>query len=118
MPRTSKKCPSMSKLVAMAREYGVDKNALFMATLYQYNTQLEVIQSIRQAIDENQDITTEKTYVKGETNTYMHPAVKELPRHAEAANKTASQLLDIILKLGRKKEASDLEKFLSGSEDV
>ena len=39
--------------------------------------------------------------MKGEKNDYAAPLVKELPKHSDAANRTAGIILDIIVKLGK-----------------
>ena len=90
-----------SELLKMAKDYGVDNNALFLAAAEQYDLQQRVIKMLKQGI-EGGDLTTEKTYIKGENNEYAAPLVKELPKHSDAANRTAGTILDIIVKLGRK----------------
>ena len=50
------------------------------------------------------------TPMKGENNDYAAPLVKELPKHSDAANRTAGTILDIIVKLGRKTE-DDEDQF-------
>ena len=51
---------------------------------------------------EDGDLTTQKSYVSGQKNEYAAPLVKELPKHSDAANRTAAVILDIIVKLGQK----------------
>ena len=96
----------------MATEYGINDNALFLSTLETYSLQMNVLRSVRDAANED-DPTVEKEYVKGRKNLYVHPAVKELPRHVDSANKTAALLLDIIQKLGKPKqeEGDEFDKF-------
>lgn len=100
----AKKPDTLSKLLKMAKDYGVDKNAMFVAAANQYALQMRVIETIKEAIDEEESLTTSKTYIKGETNTYASPLIRELPKHADSANRTAATMLDIIQKLGKKKE--------------
>ena len=100
-------------LLGMAKSYGVDRNALFLAAAKQYDLQQCVIDMIREGIEGN-DLTTSKTYIAGEKNDYAAPLVKELPKHSDAANKTAAVILDIIVKLGQKpEENTGLELDLS-----
>lgn len=106
MPKTSVKKTDIKELKALAEKYGVEDNALFQSTLNRYITQQRVIDSIEKAIDED-DVTVTKEYVKGRENAYMHPAVKELPRHADSANKTADMLLKIITSLGDMRHEAD-----------
>lgn len=96
------KTKTLQELERMAENYGVQDNALFRAAIGQYALQLRVIDEIKKAIDED-DVTVKKEYVKGRANAYANPAIKELPRHADSANKTASLILDIIKALGRER---------------
>ncbi len=98
----ARKAKTLQDLERMAEAYSVQDNALFRAAIGQYALQLRVIEDIKKAIDED-DVTVKKEYVKGRANAYASPAVKELPRHADSANKTASLILDIIKSLGREK---------------
>jgi hypothetical protein len=87
-------------LLKMAKNYGVDQNALFLAAAKQYDLQQKVIEMLKEGIEEG-DLTTQKTYLKGEKNDYAAPLVKELPKHSDAANRTAGIILDIVTKLGK-----------------
>ena len=93
-------------LLKMAKSYGVDKNALFLTAAKQYDLQQRVIEMLKAGIEES-DLVTSKTYIAGEKNDYAAPLVKELPKHSDAANRTAAVILDIIVKLGRKPEEKD-----------
>ena len=93
-------------LLEMAKSYGVDTNALFLAAAKQYDLQQKVIEMLQEGIEDGQ-LTTSKTYVAGEKNDYAAPLVKELPKHSDAANRTAQVILDIIVKLGRKPAEAD-----------
>ena len=97
----AKKTATFDELLKMAKSYGVDQNALFLAAAKQYDLQQRVIAMLQDEIEEG-DLTTQKTYLKGEKNDYAAPLVKELPKHSDAANRTAQTILDIIVKLGRK----------------
>ena len=96
----AKKTATYSELLEMARNYGVEKNALFLAAARQYDLQQRVIDLLREGIEEG-DLTTQKTYIAGQSNDYAAPLVKELPKHSDAANRTAGTILDIIVKLGK-----------------
>lgn len=89
------------ELLKMARRYGVDQNALFLAAAKQYALQQKVIELLNDGIEDG-DLTTQKTYISGQKNEYAAPLVKELPKHSDAANRTATVILDIIVKLGQK----------------
>ena len=89
------------ELLKMARRYGVDQNALFLAAAKQYDLQQKVIALLNDGIEDG-DLTTQKMYISGQKNEYAAPLVKELPKHSDAANRTATVILDIIVKLGQK----------------
>ncbi len=99
----AKNTTTYDELLKMAKSYGVDQNALFLAAAKQYDLQQKVIEMLKEGIEDG-DLTTQKTYLKGEKNDYAAPLVKELPKHSDAANRTAAVILDIIVKLGRKPE--------------
>ena len=101
-PAASKKVPTTyEELLRMAKQYGVDQNALFLAAAKQYDLQQRVIEMLKAGIEEG-ELTTSKTYISGQANDYAAPLVKELPKHSDAANRTAGIILDIIVKLGQK----------------
>ena len=97
----AKKATTYDELLKMAKSYGVDQNALFLAAAKQYDLQQKVIEMLKEGIEDG-DLTTQKTYLKGEKNDYAAPLVKELPKHSDAANRTAGIILDIVVKLGQK----------------
>ena len=114
MAKLKQKPDDLTELMRMANNYGVDDNALFVSTLDTYMVQKKAIERIKAAMDDD-DITTTKEYVKGRENVYLHPAIKELPRHADALNKTTTQILDIIKTLGQPpKNKDELMDFLKG----
>lgn len=101
-------------LMDLARCYGVENNALFIAAAQQYELQQMAIRMMREEIEKG-ELTTTKTYLKGTENAYANPLIKELPKHSDSANKTLSVMLDIIQKLGTKEPAGDkLGDFLAG----
>lgn len=103
-PAASKNMPTTyEELLRMAKQYGVDQNALFLAAAKQYDLQQRVIEMLKAGIEEG-ELTTSKTYISGQANDYAAPLVKELPKHSDAANRTAGIILDIIVKLGQKQE--------------
>ena len=102
----AKKATTYDELLKMAKSYGVDRNALFLAAAKQYDLQQRVIEMLKEGIEDG-DLTTQKTYLKGEKNDYAAPLVKELPKHSDAANRTAQTILDIIVKLGKPPETDN-----------
>ena len=106
----AKNVTTYDELLRMAKSYGVDQNALFLAAAKQYDLQQRVIELLKEGIEEG-DLTTQKTYISGQSNDYAAPLVKELPKHSDAANRTAGIILDIIVKLGQKQEKEDDDPF-------
>ena len=104
-----------NKLLRMAKEYGVEKNALFLSLLDSYIVQKRTIDMIGERL-EKVDLTVEKQYVKnGSRNQYLNPVIKDLPKHADILNKTAKQLMDVIKQFGSEREADDpLTNFIEG----
>lgn len=101
-----------NNLMLMAEAYGVDENPLFMTAAHQYQVQQVLIDKIRRELSSEKTLCVEKEYVKNRENTYVHPLIKELPKHTEAANKTAQTMLAIITQLGKEPPAgSKLEAF-------
>lgn len=98
-------------ILAMAQEYGVDTNPLFIQTLKNYKTIQKSIEGIDQIIHANDDLTISKEYVKGRENLYLHPAIKELPKQIDASNKTLDKMLDIIEKLGSPRQTDSFVEF-------
>ena len=98
---SAEKPTTYDELLRMAKQYGVDQNALFLAAAKQYDLQQRVIEMLKAGIEEG-ELTTSKTYIAGQSNDYAAPLVKELPKHSDAANRTAGIILDIIVKLGQK----------------
>lgn len=115
MTKTEKKSNKRNlfdDLVAMAEEYNVSDNTLFLAAANQYAVQQNVIEMIKNQLDDDGSATTTKEYVKGRENVYTNPLIKELPKHSDSANKTLATMLDIITKLGHKTEKETaLAKF-------
>ena len=103
--KTMKKADTYSDIMKMAKDYGVDGNALFISAAKQYSVQMRVIKDI-EAILSSGELLVSKEYVKSRENVYSHPLVKELPKHSDSANKTLTVMLDIITKLGRKPEVT------------
>ena len=107
----AKKLTTYDDLLRLAKSYGVDNNALFLAAAKQYDLQQKVIEMLKEGIEDG-ELTTSKTYISGQANDYAAPLVKELPKHSDAANRTAGIILDIIVKLGQKpveEDAFDLD---------
>ena len=111
MARNSKKNINIDEIRALAAEYGVSDNPLFESTLSNYETVQKAISMIRKTLDDD-EMTITKEYVKGRENTYLHPAVKELPKQVDIANKTMDTLIKIIAQFGNANSKDELMDFL------
>lgn len=103
------------ELIKLAERYGVDDNALFIASAEQYDIQSQIIKEIRKSIEDEDNLMTTKEYIKGRLNVYANPLIKELPKITDSANRTLNTMLDIILKLGHEKKetVSRLETMMN-----
>lgn len=107
------------EIMEMAKEYGVEENALFISCANQYALQQDIIERMKKSLDEDDNCTIDKEYVKGRPNMCINPLVKELPKHSDSANRTLSTMIDIINKLGHKQEVQSeslLTKLMAGEE--
>jgi len=91
-------------ILKLAKEKGVDKDALFVQTLRNYETLQLAIAKIDEVL-KSDEVLVSKEYVKGRENIYLHPAVKELSKLTDSSNKTLAKLLLIIDK--NEENASD-----------
>ena len=106
MAKSKAKYFDVKQVIQMAADYGVDDNPLFVQTLKNYETVQRAIELTNEILNSD-DMTISKEYVKGRENLYMHPAIKELPKQIDVANKTVDKLLDIIERLGKKNTTGD-----------
>lgn len=115
----ARKNKTYREMVEMAKSYGVENNAMFLTALNQYCTQQKVIETINKVLLEEDSLITTKEYVKNRENVYAHPLIRELPKHSDAANRTASVILDIIKTLGHKKSTTGgkLDELLNAEDD-
>lgn len=105
--KSAKTATTYDELMALARTYGVDQNALFVSAAKQYQLQQEVLDMIRETLRTDGETVTTKEYVKGRENVCVHPLIAQLPKHVDSANRTLATMLDIVQKLGRQGSAED-----------
>ena len=110
----AKQKTTYDELMKLAKRYELEDNELFVSCASQYDLQQRIIQSIKDSLDEEDDLMVTKEYVKSRTNVYANPLVKELPKHTDSANKTLGMMLNIITSLGKeeKPKQSKLEAFM------
>ena len=104
------------EILILAQNYGVEQNLFFATTFERYQTQLQILDELRATIEKD-GFFIDKTYVKGETNLYSHPAVTQFNRTTDSANKTVVTLMKIITTLRTRQdggESDPLIELLSG----
>ena len=101
------------EILRKAEEKGVTKNFFFVTTFQRYRVQMEIMDALKEAMDEEGPLVT-KEYVKGRKNIVANPAITEYNRTATAANGTVATLLNIVKNLPeeKEKEKSKLELLL------
>ena len=102
--------------MSLAQENGVENNYFFITTFERYQTQLDILDSLKQAI-EDEGMLVSKEYVKGRKNLYTNPAVSDYNRTTDSANKTVSTLMRIIKSFGdggNVEEEDELMRVLNG----
>ena len=96
-----------NEILRLAEENGLQSNYFFVTTFERYQVQLQILESLKQSIDDD-GMTVTKEYVKGRKNLYSNPAISDYNRTTDSANKTVATLLRIL-------KSFDAE---SGQEDV
>lgn len=84
-----------SRVIEIAKQYGLDGDYFFESTFKRYEEQIEILDSLKKSIDED-GCTVSKEYVKGRKNQYIHPAVDAYNKAVTAANQTATTLVKIV----------------------
>jgi hypothetical protein len=108
-------------ILQMAKDAGVENNALFRKTLERYITLQDILDQLEQSMEEEGLLVT-KEYVKGRKNLYQSPSLREYPRILDCANKTAATLMRIVKNAseggGKKGEKEDdLMAAINGGEE-
>ena len=96
----------------LAEQRGVQSNFFFVTTFERYQTQLEILDSLRESIKEN-GMTVKKENVKGRKNVYSNPAIADFNRTTDSANKTVATLLRIIKNFGADESKEDVDPLMS-----
>ncbi len=99
------------EILELAKNYGVEQNLLFATTFERYQTQLQILDELKTTI-ESDVFFVDKTYVKGETNLYSHPAVTQFNRTTDSANKTVVTLMKIITTLRDRQNGAEKDPLL------
>lgn len=105
-------------IMELAEENGVQNNYFFEQTFKNYQFQLEILDKLEQAINDDGILVT-KEYVKGRKNVYSHPAISDFNRTVDSSNKTVSTLMKIIKTFGEgsNEEEDTLMDVINGSDE-
>ena len=101
-----------AEIIKIAEESGVQGNYFFLTTFERYQTQLDVLDKLKKAIESDGVLVT-KEYVKGRENVYTSPAVADYNRTTDSANKTVSTLMRIIKNFCVDESGEDVDPLLS-----
>ena len=105
------------QILELAERRGVQNNFFFRTTFQRYLMQLQIMEGLQKAI-QKAGMTTERTYVKGTSNTYANPAIKELNNTINSANGTVKTLIKITESFGTDDDgAAELMRFINGEDD-
>lgn len=108
-------------IIRLAKEAGVEDNAIFKKTLERYLTQQDILDQLEQSMKED-GMLVEKEYVKNRKNIYSNPAVTEYTRVLDSSNKTAATLMKIIKNFSessaeKAEKKDDLMAAINGGDD-
>ena len=117
MPKVKTKSEDFADVMTLGIERGVANNPLFINTAKNYEIIQKAILAIEKAIDNSEAIVT-KNYVKDVENQYTNPAIKDLPKLIDAANKTVATLMDIINSMGNVGASDGFLEFVGGKKTV
>lgn len=107
-----KKLEEQERLILRkAEENGVECDYLFSTTFTRYKRQMRTLGELEKVIDA-EGVLTSKSYVKGQNNLYIHPAVAEYNRTADSANKSVSTLLRIFKNFGVNDAEDDIDPLM------
>lgn len=99
------------QIMTLAETSGVKDNYFFVTTFERYQTQLLILEELKQAI-EDEGMLVSKEYVKGRKNLYTNPAVSDYNRTTDSANKTVSTLMRIIKSFGDGGNGEDADSLM------
>ena len=101
------------KILELAEERGIQSNFFFRTTFERYLVQMEILEDLRDAIQEF-GTTTTKEYIKGKENLTTNPAITEYNRTTSSANRTVTTLISIVKSFAKEDDdGGKLEDFLS-----
>lgn len=107
-------------ILKMAEDSGLESNYFFVTTFQRYQTQLEILDALKDEIDKT-GLTVKKSYVKGKPNVYSSPCVQAFNRTTDSANKTVATLMRILKNFDASDSKEDVDPLMDiingGDED-
>lgn len=107
-------------ILKQAEESGLESNYFFVTTFQRYQTQLDILEALKDEIDET-GLTVKKSYVKGKSNVYSSPCVQAFNRTTDSANKTVATLMRILKNFDSSDSREDVDPLMDiingGDED-
>ena len=97
---------SYTMLLREAKKAGVENNQLFKAAAKTYDLQAKRKAGMESKIEED-GLTVEKTYVKGNANVMPHPLLDQLQKLEDSMNRTLGRMAEIIVQFGKPPEEPD-----------
>lgn len=98
-------------ILNIAKERNVEEDALFIQCLKNYEVVELAIGKIYEIINSD-EVLISKEYVKGRENVYIHPALKELSKLLDSANKTIDKIYLTIEKASGTPYNNDVNEIL------
>jgi len=84
-------------IIVKAKKVGLDEDPIFCTTYHLLLTEIEMLDGLEKSFKE-EGVTVEKSYVKGESNVYCHPAVDKYAKVSDSALKKIVTLEKMLSK--------------------
>lgn len=107
---TKKESTALAEYLERAKRCGIKGEYVFETAFARYRSLVERLDSLQKIIIDA-GCTVEKSYVKGEKNLYINPAVAAYNQTASVADKTLQTLLKILETAEQKAEAASGDEF-------
>lgn len=97
------------EIMVKAKQVGLDEDPIFCTTYHLLQTEIEMLDGLEKSFKE-EGVTVEKSYVKGETNVYCHPAVDKYAKVSDSALKKIVTLEKMLSKY-KFEDEDDFDEF-------
>ena len=99
------------EILKLAEASDMEDNFYFITTFKRYMMQIKILDDLEKEIENSDSVLVTKKYVRGSSNTYTHPAIKEYNRTTDSANRTCAILLKIISG-GKEKNPEEIDPLI------